>query len=170
MCLVWVTPNSALPVGVVFSQPAPEVSAWDKTDKRLKKQGVPPTQRPRQPAPNPQYPTKEPRALRLRASFKAHHPDVRMHAGMAEALYGTATFVDGASTLFHGGQVLSHIRSHQNMRAGTRDQHVADDFATHPGTPSRIRIRGGEEVVALVRSARLSGCAHKTNRCIVALK
>ena len=168
--LVLVTPKISLPVGVVFSQPAPELSAWYKTDKSLKKQGVPPKQRPRKPAPNPQYPTKEQLALRLLASCKTHHPDVRIHAVMADALYGTATFVDGASSLFNGVQVLSQIRSNQNIRAGTRDQHVADYFATHPGTPYRIRIRGGEEVVALVRSARLYVCAHKTKRFIVAIK
>ena len=168
--LVLVTPKISLPVGVVFYQPAPELSTWYTTDKRLKKQGVPPKQRPRKPAPNPQYPTKEQLALRLLASFKTHHPEVRMHAVMADALSGTATFVDGASSLFNGVQVLSQIRSNQNIRAGTRDQHVADYFATHPGTPYRIRIRGGEEVVALVRSARLYVCAHKTKRFIVAIK
>jgi DDE superfamily endonuclease len=168
--LVLVTPKISMPVGVGFYQPAPELSAWYKTDKSLKKQGVPPKQRPRKPAPNPQYPTKAPRALRLLASFKAHHPDVRMHAVMADALYGTATFVDGASALFNGVQVLSQIRSNQNMRAGKRDQHVADYFATPPGTPYRIRLRGGEEVVALVGSARLYVCAHKTKRFIVAIK
>src|SRR5215813_7085557 len=168
--LVLVTPKISFPVGVVFYQPAPELSAWYKTDKSLKKQGVPPQQRPRKPAPNPQYPTKEHLALRLLTSFKTQHSDVRIHAVMADALYGTATFVDGASSLFHGGQVLSQIRSNQNIRAGTRDQHVADYFATHPGTPYRIRIRGGEEVVALVRSARLYVCAHKTKRFIVAIK
>jgi hypothetical protein len=165
-----VTPKISMPVGVVFYQPAPALSAWDKTDKSLKKQGVPPKQRPRKPAPNPQYPTKEQLALRLLETFKTHHPEVRIHAVMAEALYGTATFVDGASTLFNGVQVLSQIRSNQNIRVGTRDQHVADYFATHPGTPSRIRIRGGEEVGALVGSARLYVCAHKTKRFIVAIK
>ena len=76
----------------------------------------------------------------------------------------------GHQRLFNGVQVLSQIRSNQNIRAGTRDQHVADYFATHPGTPYRIRIRGGEEVVALVGSARLYVCAHKTKRFIVAIK
>jgi hypothetical protein len=168
--LVLVTPKISMPVGVVFSQPAPALSAWYKTDKNFKRQGVPPKQRPRKPAPNPQYPTKEQLALRLLASFKAHHPEVRIHAVMAAALYGTATFVDGASTLFNGVQVLSQIRSNQNIRVGVRDQHVADYFATHPGTPYRIRIRGGEEVVALVGSARLDVCAHKTKRFLVAIK
>ena len=49
--------------------------------------------------------------------------------------------------MFGGVQVLSQIRSNQHIRAGTREQHVADYFATHAGTPHTIRIRGGEEVV-----------------------
>src|SRR5215813_12303922 len=124
--LVLVTPKISLPVGVVFYQPAPELSAWYKTAKALKKRGVPPTQRPRKPAPHPQYPTKEQLALRLLASFKAQHGAVRIHAVMADALYGTATFVDGASALLHGVQVISQIRSNQNIRVGKRHQHVAD--------------------------------------------
>jgi hypothetical protein len=84
----------------------------------------------------------------LLETFKAQHPDVRIHAVMADALYGTATFVDGASALFRGVQVIAQLRSHQSIRIGKRDQHVADYFATHPGRPSSIRIRGGEEVVA----------------------
>jgi Transposase Tn5 dimerisation domain/DDE superfamily endonuclease len=168
--LVLVTPKISLPAGVVFYQPAPELSTWYKTDKVLKKQGVPAKQRPRKPAPNPQYPTKEQLALRLLASFKAQQPDVRIHAVMADALYGTATFVDGASALFRGVQVISPIRSNQNIRVGQRHQHVADYFATHPGTPYSIRIRGGVEVVAMVGSARLYVCAHKTKRFIVAIK
>ena len=67
--LVLVTPKISIPVGVVFYQPAPELSAWYKTVKALKKQGVSPKQRPRKPAPHPQYPTKEQLALRLLEPF-----------------------------------------------------------------------------------------------------
>ena len=141
-----------------------------ETDKALKQQGVPPKQRPGNPAPHPQYPTKAQRALRLLETVKTHHPAGRIHAGMAEALSGTATFVDGASALCRGGQVLSHIRSNQNMRVGKRAQPVAADLAPHPGTPSSLRIRGGAEVVAMVGRARLDVCAHKTKRCLVAIQ
>jgi hypothetical protein len=88
----------------------------------------------------------------------------------ADALYGTATVVDGASALCGGVQVMSQLRSHQNMRAHKRELHVADDCATQPGTPQHSRIRGGEEVVALVASARWYLCAHHTKRLISALK
>src|SRR5712691_971279 len=168
--LVWVTAKISMPVGFVFSQPAPELSAWYTKEKALKKQDVPKKQRPPKPAPNPQYPTKQQLALRLLEDFQGHHPDMRVHCITADALYGTAPFVDNASALFGGVQVLSHIRSNQNMRVGKRAQHVADSFATHPGTPHRIRIRGGEERVAMVGSARFYVCSHHTKRCIVAIK
>jgi hypothetical protein len=168
LCLV--TPKISIPVGVVFYQPAPELSAWYKQEKTLKKRGVPKHQRPPKPAPNPQYPPKEQLALRLLEAFKAHHPHIRVHCLMADALYGTATFVDGASAIFGGVQVLSQIRSNQNIRVGKRVQHVADYFATHPGTPQRLRIRGGPEVVATIGSARLYVCSHHTKRFIVAIK
>jgi hypothetical protein len=78
-----------------------------------------------------------------------------VHCITAAALYGTAPFVDGASAMAGGVQVLSPLRSPQKVRLQQRDQHVADYVATHPGTPHTIRIRGGQEVVALVGSARL---------------
>lgn len=130
-------------MGFGFSQPAPELSAWSKQVKALKKQGVPPKQRPPKPTPHTQYPTKQPLALRLLAAFTAHHPAIRGHCIAADALYGTGTLVDAAAALFEGVQVLSHIRRNQPMRVGQRPQPVADSFATHPGTPHTIRIRGG---------------------------
>ena len=102
--------------------------------------------------------------------FKGQHPGIRVHCIVADALYGTAPFVDGASALCGGVHVISQARSNQNVRLHQRDQHLADYFATHPGTPCSIRIRGGEEVVAMMGSARLYVCAHKTKRFIVAIK
>jgi hypothetical protein len=168
--LVLVTPTISLPVGFTFYQPAPELSAWYRQEKALKKQGVPKPQRSPKPPPNPLYPTKQQLALRLLERFKGQHPGIRVHCITADALYGTAPFVDGASALFGGVQVISQARSHQNVRLHQRDQHLADYFATHPGTPQTIRIRGGDEVVAMVSSARLYVCSHKTKRFIVAIK
>jgi hypothetical protein len=102
--------------------------------------------------------------------FKGQHPGIRVHCIVADALYGTAPFVDGASALFGGVHVISQARSNQNVRLHQRDQHRADYFATHPGTPQTIRSRGGDERVVMVRSARLYVCSHKTKRFIVAIK
>jgi len=168
--LLLVTPTITLPVGFAFYQPAPELSAWYKKEKALKKQGIAQPQRPPKPPANPAYPTKQQRALRLLERFHAQHPALRVHCITADALYGTAPFVDGAAVMFGGVQVISQIRSNQKVRVHKRAQHVADYFATHPGTPHIIRIRGGEEVIAIVGSARLYVCSHKTKRFVVALK
>jgi hypothetical protein len=168
--LLLVTPKISIPVGFVFYQPDPELSAWYRREKARKKHQGPKAQRLPKPAPNPAYPTKQQLALRLLADFKANHPDIRVHCITADALYGMAPFVDTASALFGEVQVLSQIRSNQNIRIGKREQHVADYFATHPGTPQRICIRGAEEMVAMVRSARLYVCSHKTKRFVVAIK
>jgi hypothetical protein len=133
--LVLVTPKISIPVGVAFYQPAPELSAWYKQDKALKKQGIPKKQRPSQPPANPLYPTKQALALSLLAQFKTQHPDVKVNCITADALYGTAPFVDGASAMFGGVQVISQIRSNQKVRLQKREQNISDYFATHPGTP-----------------------------------
>ena len=168
--LVLVPPTITLPVGFTFYQPAPELSAWYKQEKALKKRGVANKQRPPTPLPNPHYPSKQELALRLLQQFKAQHPALSVHCITADALYGTASFVDGASAIFAGVQVISQIRSNQNIRVHKREQHVADYFVLHPGTSQTLRIRGGEEVEAMVSSARLYVCSHKTKRFIVALK
>jgi hypothetical protein len=168
--LVLVTPKITLPVGLTFFKPAPELSAWYKQEKALKKQGVAKKQRPPKPPPNPSYPSKQELARRLLKEFKAHHPFLRVHCITADALYGTASFVDGASAIFASVQVISQIRSTQKIRLHKREQPVSDYFATHPGTPKSLRIRGGQEIAALVGSARLYVCSHKTKRFIVALK
>ena len=169
--LLLVTPKISIPVGFTFYQPAPELSAWYKKEKALKKQGVPKRQRPSQPPANPLYPTKQlASALGLLGQFTMQHPAFKVTCIMADALYGTALFVDGASALFGGVQVISQIRSNQKVRLQKHEQNVTDDLATHPGTPDTIRIRGGEEVVAIVGSARLYVCSHKTKRFVVARK
>ena len=153
--LVWVTPTISIPVGLVFYQPTPALSAWSKKEKALKKPGVAQKQRPPKPVSNPQYPPTAQLALRLLEACKAHHAHIRGHGIMADARYGTATFVDAAAASFGGVQVIAPIRSNQNLRVGKREQHVADYLATQPGTPQPLRIRGGQERVATVGSA---GC------------
>ena len=169
-CLVLVPPPMSIPGGCVFYEPAPARRAWYKQAKRLKQQGVPPTQRPPTPTPHAPSPTQQHLALRLLAAVKAHHPAIRVHGIAAEALYGPGACVEAASARFEGGQVLAPIRRTQPMRVGQRAQPVADYFATPPGTPHTLRSRGGAERVALVGSARLDVCAHQTQRCIVAIK
>jgi DDE superfamily endonuclease len=168
--LLLVTPKITIPMGFAFYMPAPELTAWYTQERLLKQQGIPRKHRPPKPPSNPQYPTKQELALCLLAQCKTHHPALHVHCIIADALYGSAAFMDGASALFGGVQVISQLRSNQRVRVHKRELHVADYFATHPGTPQQIRIRGGDEMVAIVGSARLYVCAHHTKRFVIALK
>ncbi|MBF0507597.1 MAG: hypothetical protein HQK57_01565 [Deltaproteobacteria bacterium] len=40
----------------------------------------------------------------------------------------------------------------------------------HPGVPQKIRIRGGDEIEAVIGSARLYVCSHVKKRFVIALK
>jgi hypothetical protein len=168
--LLLVTPTITIPVGFPFYKPAPELSAWYKQERKLKPRKAPTPQRPPKPPPNPPYPTTQELALRLLPQGKDHYPDLRVHCLVADALSGASTFVDAASAIWGGVQVISHVRSHQKVRVYKHAQHVADSCATHPGTPQKIRLRGGEEVVAIVGSARMYVYAHHPKRFILARK
>jgi len=168
--LLFVTPKITLPVGFAFYMPAPELSVWYQQERRLKHQGVPRTQRPPKPAPNPQYPTKQALALHLLQQCQEQLPELQVQCIIADALYGSAAFMDGAATIFEGVQVISQLRSNQKVRVYQQVSSVAAYFATHPGTPQQVRIRGGDAVVAVVGSARMYVCAHQTKRFVIALK
>jgi hypothetical protein len=168
--LLLVTATLTIPVGFAFYMPAPALTAWYKQERRLKQLGIPRKRRPPKPPVHPLYPTKHELALRLLAQCKAHYPDLHVQCVIADAFYGSATFMEEASAIFGGVQVISQLRSNQKVRVDQREQHVADYFATHPGPPQRIRIRGGDEMVAMVGSARLYVVAHHTKRFVIALK
>jgi hypothetical protein len=89
---------------------------------------------------------------------------------VADALSGSAAFVEGAAALVDGVQVISQVRSHQQGRVDQRADQGAAYCATPPGTPQQLRIRGGEAGAGLVGRARMDVCAHQTNRVLMALK
>ena len=168
--LVLVTPLITIPVGFAFYQPDPLLSAWQVKDKALKAQGIPPRHRPTKPERNPLYPTKQALALRLLRHFSVDHPQVHVQAVLADALYGTGAFMEEASAIFDGLQVISQLRSNQNIRYRTKTRSVQAYFSRHPGVPQTIRLRGGEALTVWVGSARLYVGAHKTKRFVIALK
>jgi len=168
--LVLVTPKITFPVGFAFYMPDPVLSVWYREDKKLKKQGVPPQQRPPKPKRNEAYPTKGELALRLLRQFRSDHPTVKIKSVNADTLYGTEAFLDEASQTFDQTQAISQIRSNQNVRFRNRERSVEEHFTSYPGTPHKITIRGEKEITAIVGSARLYVCAHHKRRFVIAIK
>jgi hypothetical protein len=170
MMLMLVTPKITVPVGFSFYMPDPDLTAWEKADKRLAAKGIAKENRPAKPARNPEYPTKAEMAVTLLAQFQLNHPQIKVKVIDADALYGISQFMDSAAAIFGGVQVISQIRSNQIVRFRNKELSVEKYFDTHAGVEQKIIIRGGKEVKAIVSSARLYVKAHKKKRFVIALK
>jgi hypothetical protein len=168
--LVLVTPKITIPVGFKFYMPDPAMTKWSKKDKALKKLRIPARQRPPKPPKNGSYPTKQELALKLLEQFRKDHPDIKIRCIVADALYGTQSFIDKASGIYGGIQVISQLKLDQNVLFKNRKITVEHYFEKHPGTPRQIIIRGGKSVSAIIGSARLHVCAHGKKRFVIALK
>jgi len=169
--LLLVTQSVTFPVGFAFYMPDPLLTAWAKEDKRLKKAGVAKKDRPVQPVRNGLYPTKTQLALRLLQAFKDAHGDIKINAVLADALYGEARFMDKASRIFDGTQVISQLRENQNIEHKGKKRNLKAYFnSTNKGVEVTLRVRGGEDVKATMSSARLKVTAHGKKRFVIALK
>lgn len=168
--LVLVTPKITIPVGFKFYMPDPTMTEWSKKNKALKKLGIPAKQRPPKPSRNEKYPTKQELALSLLEQFRQDHPDVKIRCIIADALYGTQSFVDKASGIYGGIQVISQLKLDQNVLFRKKKMTVEQFFQRYPGIPQKIAIRGDKQVSAIIGSARLHVCAHGKKRFVIALK
>lgn len=169
--LLLVTPTVTIPVSFEFYMPDPEVTAWNKHDKKLKKQGIPKRERPSKPPKNEKYPIKQEIGLLLLEDFHNYHSYINVECVIADALYGTDNFITKASDIFAGVQVISQLRKNQNIRFRTKEMSISSYFSKLPDIiPQKIKIRGSEEKTVFVKSARLHVCTHGKKRFIIALK
>ncbi len=169
--LLLVTDSVTFPVGFKFYMPDPVLAAWRKADEKLRKQGVPKKKRPVGPEPDPKYPTKHALALELLKEFKQAHPEISVKCLLADALYGTGYFLDDACRILGIKQVISQLRSNQNVHYRGRNWNPSDFFnVICKGTTRKIRVRGGSEVEMTVAGARLHVGAHGKKRFVIAVK
>lgn len=168
--LVLVTERVTIPVGFAFYMPDPALSAWHKLRNEIPKGRSQNRKLPRKPKRNPAYPTKQQIALNLLGEFRAYHPEVQIKCILVDALYGTDNFMDEASGVFGGIQVISQLRSNQNVRFRGQQISVEAYFVKYPGGLQEIQIRGGESAKVIVGSARLYVPSHRKKRFVIALK
>ena len=160
--LLLVTDSITVPVGFKFYMPDPAISAWTKEEKNLKKQGVPKSERPAKPENDPDYPKKIQLALLLLEEFRRNHPEISVRCVLADALYGSKEFMNGASDIFGGVQVVSQLKSSQNIRHRGTKKTIKDYFdITNKGVDCTVTIRGGKVINTTVSSARLKVDAHE---------
>lgn len=164
--LVLITPIVTIPVGFMFQMPDPKLTEWNRLKKQRKKSGC----CPKKPPKNPAYPTKQEIALILLRRFRVCHPTIRIRCVLADNLYCCPAFFKKATEIFGKIQVISQIKKNQNIRYRNGKKCVKDFFSSYSCVSQKISIRGGEEVNAVIGSARLHVCSHKTKLFVIALR
>ena len=168
--LLLVTPLITVPVGFAFYMPDPALTLWYKNEDELKKKKIPKKLRPARPEKNPAYPTKQELVVQLIAEFKHYHPTIRVKLIAADNLYGSKEFIDKTLAIYGNTQIVSQLKSNQNVRFRNKIISVEEYFRRHPGVEYKITVRGGEEITVIVSSARLYVCSHQVKRFVIALK
>lgn len=169
--LVLVTDKFTLPIGFDFYHPDPELQKWKKEDEQLKKDGIKKSERPKPPAPDAKYPSKEQILLNLIGKFHQAFPNIEIKAVTADAAFGTQSFLDEAQKRAGCRQVVSQIKANQIVISRGKEISVSTYFARQSGSAQMVSVRGGEPQKMTINSARLQVKAHsKVKRFIIAVK
>ena len=168
--LLLVTDTISLPVGFGFYQMDPNLKKWQNQEKRLKKAKLKKQRRPAKPVRDLAYPTKLQIGLNLVKSFQKAFGEIEIKAVKADALYGTAEFLDGVASCYPKGQIISQIRSNQKIQIRGKEHAVSDYFNKRAGISSKIRIRGGKQETIYYSSVIAKVNSHGKKRLIIALK
>jgi hypothetical protein len=168
--LLFVTPKITIPVGFAFYQPDPIKSAWKKEDTRLKALGAPKKDRPAEPPRDSRYPTKQELGLRLLQHFKQAFEHIQVQCVLADALYSDGHFMDEASRIFGGIQVISQLRHNQITKIQSKERTIRSYFNAYPGVQKSLSIRFGEHQTVILGGARLWIKAHLKKRYVVTLR
>ena len=166
----FITDVVSIPVGFRFYMPDPKVKAWKKSDEKLRKKGISKKHRPTKPDRDKNYPTIAEIALGLLKDFRMNYPGIKINCILADALYGTQSFLDEASDIFGGVQVISQIRENQKVMFRGKEVYVKKYFSGRTGVINGIKIRGGKKDTVTVASARMHVCSHGKKRFVIALK
>jgi len=140
--LLLVTEYVTILVGYKFYAPDPAIQKWEKEDERLKKNGVIKRNRPKCPVRSAEYPTKEALALQLLKEFSENFIFIKIKSIVADALYGTQRFMDNASAIFSGVQVITQLRKNQIIQVKNGKYTVENYFRLKPYYPEKIGMRG----------------------------
>ena len=170
LMLLLVTKKVSIPVGFEFYRMDPVLRAWKKEEARLKRKGVKKINRPKEPQRDAAYPTKNAIGLCLISSFKEDFPTIKIKAVKADALFGTAEFVDGVAAIYPASQVISQIRSNQKILINGKEKEVEKYFNERAAIESKMVIRGGKQVLIYYSSVIGTVKSHGKKRLIIALK
>ena len=169
--LILVTDTLTLPVGFAFYEPDSVYKKWEKENKKLKAEGIKKKHRPPKPEKNHKYPTKLEIALKLLVEFFQANHEIQIKCILADAFYGSSEFIEKASKLHKGIQVISQIRSNQLVRnkRGLLVE-VKDYFKEQKSIKKKVYIRGGTQKTIFFCPQKLYVDIQEKKRTIIAVK
>lgn len=168
--LFMVSGVASFPIDFRFYVPDPKRSAWRRQVKLQKQQGIKPKGRLPCPAIDPNYPSKTDLALTMLDSFAQSFPEFQILGVLADALYGTASFMDQAAKVTRNAQVISQLRENQIIQSRGKNVSLKKYFARQPGVTTKLKIRGQQEQSVTVLAARIMVNSHGKKRMVVALR
>ena len=168
--LYLVTEKISLPVGFKFYAPDSLLKKWQEENKKLKKQKVPKSKRPRALERLPDYPKKFECALALLKDFKDKFLDFKVTAILADCLYGHRPFIEGVEGLWKSIQVITKMRKNQNICYRNREYSCGKHFSIYKGWNQTLLLRGREEKKVIAGGSRLYVPSHEQKRFVIALK
>jgi hypothetical protein len=167
MFLVLVTDRVTIPLGFAFYEPDAEWVLWRKEDKKLKKDGIPKKDRPKEPAKN----TKNKReiAVGLVRKFQKDFPDFKIRSICADCYFGNKAFSDGIHEIYNNVQIISQIRGNQIVYMKGKPVNVSTLFERYAGGPEIINCRGeSKNVIMYGMRIKVKSYGHKL--FVIALK
>lgn len=169
--LVLVTRYFTLPVAFDFYQPDPDVKAFNKEDKRLRKKGVPKHLRPPKPPKNKDYPSKKELALRLVRQFRYFSKGLRVKAYTIDNAFMSKEMRDDFRRIYPDTQLISQLRFNQMaVFPGRKNVRLDVHFESKPGITKNFKLRNGNEKTIIYKSERLFIKSHCRVYHVVAFK
>lgn len=157
-------------MGFKFYAPDPALKKWQEENKRLKRQKVPKSKRPKEPERSPHYPKKYECALTLLKEFKEKFSDFKVTAVLADCLYGNCLFIEGIESLWKSVQVITKMRKNQNIRYRNSEYSCGEHFSIYGGWEQNVTLRGREIKKVTAGGGRLYVPSHDQKRFVIALK
>lgn len=166
MFLALATDKITIPLGFTFYEPDLEWSRWRNEDRKLKKKGVPKSERPKEP--KKENKTKRELAVGLVKDFVSEFPSFKIRAICADCFFGNKKFADGIKKICTV-QILSQIRSNQTVYMRGKPLPVNELFQRYPGTAETIQCRGEDKnVIMFGMRIKVKSYGHKL--FVIALK
>lgn len=168
--LVLVSQEVTIPVGFAFYQYDPLHSKWIKSDKRLRKLGVPCNHRPTAPEKDKeQYPSKIELGIELISQFQSNFSDFKVTGILADCLYGTAQWAQELGGVYSKTQILSQLRCNQKIQIGNEEYSLEEYFAGKTLIAKQVLLRN--KAVAIYYSVTIAKVkAQDAKRLIIAYK